>query len=266
VRPNNEDHYLVARFDRTFRPLLSNVPAENWPSPAAETAYALVVADGLGGCAAGEVASRTAIEALLELVLDTPDWYMRLDEEGFREVMRRMERRTQRLADFLAEKARGDAGLAGMGTTMTAACSLGADLLVTHVGDSRAYLFRGGELRRLTRDQTVAQEMADRGELSQEEVATHRLRHVLTSAVTAVGGPSRIDLYPERLADGDVLLLCSDGLTEMVSDEAVADVLRQGGPMTGACRALLDMALAAGGRDNVTVVLGRYRLPAKAAG
>src|SRR5262245_3097496 len=261
VRPNNQDHYLVARFDRAFRPLLTNLPAGTLPEQTAETAYGMLVADGMGGHAGGEVASRTAVQVLVDLVLDTPGWLMRLDREGVQEVMRRMEGRLNRIADALAERALADSSLFGMGTTLTIACSLGADLLLTHVGDSRAYLFRRGELRQLTHDQTLAQDLADRGYLPREAVASHHLRHSLTSALTADEGPAQIDFDLVRLEDGDVVLLCTDGLTEMVKDSAVAEALQQAGPMEDACRTLIDLALAAGGKDNVTVVLGRYRLP-----
>ena len=261
VRKINEDHYLVARLDRAFSPLLTNLPPGALPPATGETAYGMLVADGIGGYSGGEVASRTAVQVLVDLVLDTPDWVMRLDSETAQEVRRRMERRLGQITDVLAERALGDANLAGMGTTMTVACSVGADLILTHVGDSRVYLFRQGEVRRLTRDQTLAQALADGGQLPQEAVATHRLRHALTSALTADQLPMRIDFDVVRLEDGDVVLLCTDGLTEMVPESAVAEVLRRAGPVEEACRALVDLALAAGGKDNVTVVLGRYRLP-----
>ena len=261
VRPDNEDHYLVGRFDRAFRPLLTTLPAGSLPEATAETAYVLLVADGMGGHAAGEVASRTAVEVLVDLVLETPGWLMRLDDEGIREVIRRMDRRLRLIADALAERALADARLFRMGTTMTVACSLGEDLLLTHVGDSRAYLFRGGELRRLTKDQTLAQDLADRGYMPPEAVASHPLRHSLTSALSADRSPARIDFDQVRLEDGDVILLCTDGLTEMVPDAALAEALRRAGPVGDACQTLVDQALAAGGKDNVTVILGRYRLP-----
>src|SRR5262249_46680000 len=152
VRPNNEDHFLVGRLDRTFQPLLTNVVSEAMPAGPSETVYGMLVADGMGGHAAGEVASRIAITTLLDLVLQTPDIIMRLDPHFTEEALRRLDGRFQRIKEVLIEQVRRNPDLAGMGTTMTLACSAGADLLLGHLGDSRAYIFRKGELRRLTRD------------------------------------------------------------------------------------------------------------------
>ncbi|MFY9552766.1 MAG: protein phosphatase 2C domain-containing protein [Thermoanaerobaculia bacterium] len=262
VRRRNEDHYIAVRFDRTMRTLLTNLPEGEVPSHYAETAYGLLVADGVGGSAAGEIASRTAIHALVDLVLETPDWIMLLDDRLADEVLQRMERRFQRVRETLVERANADPSLRGMATTMTAACSLGPELLTAHVGDSRAYVFRrSGRLERLTRDQTMAQSLADSGAIRQDEVAKSPYRNVLTSALATRGAFVQVELKRSRLADGDQLLLCSDGLTDMVSDETIAGVLSAAGSSAEACRRLLDLALEAGGKDNVTVVLGRYRIP-----
>src|SRR6516164_2463714 len=110
----------------------------------AKTAYGMLVADGMGGHAAGEVASRAAIRFLIERVLSTPDWMMRLDDRGRKEVMRRTEQRLRQVADSLTQMAREDPRLFGMGTTMTLTCSLGCEMIIGHVGDSRAYLLREG--------------------------------------------------------------------------------------------------------------------------
>ncbi len=260
LRSNNEDHFLVARFDRTMQTLVSNLPEGAVPPRHAETAYGMLVADGVGGAVAGEIASRTAIQALVELVLETPDWIMRLDGDRAREVLQRLERRFQKVREVLLAEAREDPTLLGMGTTLTLACSLGADLLTAHVGDSRAYLFHKGRLERLTRDQTMAQSLADAGAISQEEVATHPSRHVLTSAIATRGAFVQVELSRSRLEDGDQLLLCTDGLTEMVAEEAIAGVLSRPGPAARACGSLVDLALEGGGKDNVTVVLARYRI------
>jgi protein phosphatase len=261
VRRNNEDHFIVARFDRGMKTLLTNLPEGEVPAAYAETVYGLLVADGVGGAVAGEVASRTAIQALVDLVIETPDWIMRLDEPLAQEVLQRMERRFQKVREVLVERARIDPALRGMATTMTVACTVGPDLLTAHVGDSRAYLCREGRLSRLTRDQTMAQSLADAGAIRPEEVATHPGRHVLTSAIATRGAFVQVEVGRSRLRDGDQLLLCSDGLTEMVDEEAIAAVLRIPGPASDACRELVDLALQAGGEDNVTVVLGRYRIP-----
>ena len=261
VRATNQDHFLVARFDRQMSALLTNLPAGYIPERYADAGYGLLVADGMGGQAGGEVASRTAISALVDLALRTPDWIMRIDEDSAREVLARMDQRIHQVEQTLVDMARNDATLSGMGTTMTLACSMGADLFIAHLGDSRAYLLRQGRLHRLTRDHTIAQELADAGAISPESVDSHPMRHVLTHVIGTKGEKAQAELGMLRLIDHDEVLLCSDGLTEMVTDEAIAGALQKRGSAAGACNALIDMALDAGGRDNVTVVLARYRIP-----
>jgi len=261
VRPNNEDHFIAARFDRAMRTLVTNLPPGDVPQSYEEMAIGLLIADGVGGEKAGEIASRTAIHSLVELVIDTPDWIMRMDAPLAEEVLERLERRFQKVREVLVERAKGDAALRGMATTMTVACSLGPVLLTAHVGDTRAYRYRGGRLTRLTRDQTMAQSLADAGAIRPEEVETHPMRHVLTGAIATRGAFVQVELGRWRLEDGDQILLCSDGLTDMVKEEMIAGALRGPGNADAACRRLVDLALAAGGDDNVTVVLARYRIP-----
>jgi len=134
-------------------------------------------------------------------------------------------------------------------------------MLIAHVGDSRAYVFRKGELRRLTRDQTMAQFMADTGLISKDEIDCHPMRHILTGVLGTGATSGDVVLGVEKLVDGDQVLLCTDGLTEMVPEHVMARVLREStGSAAEACQRLLDIALERGGKDNVTVVLGRYQI------
>jgi len=260
VRPNNEDNFLVVRFGRFLDTLLSSLPGGQVPRHVGETGYGVLVADGMGGMAAGEVASRAAIALFIDLVLATPDWVLSLGEPEVEEVIDRMARRFRDVNKAVVEEAQARPGLRGMGTTLTMACSLGADLLIAHVGDSPAYLCRGGELHRLTRDHTLAQELADRGAAGPGGVPA-RFHHVLTQAIGIPGPGGEPDVRRVRLADGDRLLLCTDGLTGMVDDAEIAAELRREGPADAACRALVGLALEAGGKDNVTAVLAYYRIP-----
>jgi serine/threonine protein phosphatase PrpC len=261
VRLNNEDSFLVARLERSLQTLLTNLPAGDVPEHDTEVGYGMLVADGMGGAAAGEIASRSAISTLVELVLQTPDWHMHLDNKGVNKVLVRLDQRFGKLREALIERARREPGLAGMGTTMTVAVSHGANLLIAHIGDSRAYLFHDGQLHLLTRDQTVAQTLAEVGIIRQEEVAKHPGRHVLTGVIATQGEEAQAEFHQAWLADGDQVMLCTDGLTEMVGDAAIIAVLEKAGPASHACQALVDLALEAGGRDNVTVILGRYAIP-----
>jgi protein phosphatase len=261
VRPANEDHFLVVRLGRHLEVLQTNLPDGDVPARSEETIHSMVVADGMGGATGGALASRLAIRTLINLVLNDAGWILRLDERRAKEVMRRAIERRRQIDAAIGAYAERDPELLGMGTTMTAAWSLGADLFVTHVGDSRAYLLRGGRLRQLTRDQTLVQLLVDAGEMTREEAASHHLRHLLLQALGRHEGDLAVEVQRLGLADGDCLLLCTDGLTEMVPDDRIAEVLGKPVAAGEACRTLVDLALEAGGKDNVTAVVARYRLP-----
>ena len=260
VRKNNEDHYLVTRVGRSMHTLMTNLPEGLVPDRSDTTGFTMVVADGMGGHAAGEVASRMAIGTLVEIVLDVPDWIMNLDGDNAERVKQRVETYYRKVDQTLAEHARADKSLSGMGTTMTIAYSIGADLFLAHVGDSRCYLFHDGKLQQLTRDQTQAQMLVDAGLLRREEMATSRLRSVLTNALGCGDPALAVEMQRLHLGAGDRLLLCTDGLTDMVDDPTIAGLLSQPrGPAT-ACRALVDLALKNGGHDNITVIVADYVL------
>jgi protein phosphatase len=262
VRPNNEDHYLMVRFGRYLEPLGTNLPEGEIPKRSEETGYAMVVADGIGGSAAGEHASRLAISTLVNLALNTPDWILRLDEDSFyQEALRRAEERVRQINATLAAQAQVQPALRGFGTTLTAAWSLGIDLVVSHVGDSRAYLLRRGQLHKLTADHTLAQALADIGQIAPQEIATHRMRHVLTRSLGMEDQAVHPDVHRFLLEDRDCLLLCTDGLTEMVEDARIAEILGSGETAAQRCQQLVDEALQEGGKDNVTVIVARYQLP-----
>jgi serine/threonine protein phosphatase PrpC len=203
-----------------------------------------VVADGMGGAQAGEVASRLAAETFAA----------GLPDDGTSE--QRLERRAREANQRIHEVSLEDRALNGMGTTLTAAYLDGDELALAHVGDSRAYLLRDGELTRLTRDHTLVEELVRRGELTEEEAAEHPQRSIITRAL----GPEPdidIDLHTHRVRAGDVLLLCSDGLTGMIGEEEVQEILSSATKLADAGRRLVHAANEAGGRDNITVVLFR---------
>jgi protein phosphatase len=260
VRPNNEDHFFICRFGRFLETLQTNIPSGEIPARAEEIGYGILVADGVGGSAAGEVASKLAIRTLVHLVLQTPDWFLRVEEYPWmQEVMRRTTERYEQINAALTEQARADPDLRGLATTLTMAASLGRQMLIGHLGDSRAYLMRDGHLRLLTRDHTMAQAMAQVGLIQPEQVATHRMRHVLLKALGDPDRPVEPDVHEHTLDDGDCLLVCSDGLTEMVEEDTIAMILASGEPANQICERLVDEALRAGGKDNVTTVFARYR-------
>jgi protein phosphatase len=258
VREDNQDHFYLARLGRFAQTLATSLPADALPERLEQAGYVAVVADGMGGHAGGETASRTAIIVFFHLLFDTPDWVLQVDEESARKILERVTSRYRSLDALLAERARVEPALHGMGTTMTLSYSLGFDFFLSHVGDSRAYLQRGGALRQLTRDHTHVQQMVEAGILSREEAATHRLRNVLTNVLGGNVPLTDVDVHRIQLAEGDTVLLCSDGLYEVVKDEEIAAVLGRPGSAAAACAALVDLTLERGAPDNVTAVVSRY--------
>ena len=262
IRTNNEDHYLAVKITRSLETVLSNLDEAVLPKRFDETAYGMLVADGMGGMAAGEIASRAALMRLLELVVQTPDWIMRMDQrENAATVIRRMTLRFRQIDDELREQGETNPSVHGMGTTLTVAATLGADLFLSHIGDSRAYLLRGEKLHQLTKDHTLAQALIDAGIAGADDTVTKAMRHVLTAALGTTGEPTDPQVQRLHLSDGDQLLLCTDGLTEMVADNDIAAVLADANSSQAACQALIDLALAGGGKDNITVALARYHFP-----
>ncbi len=262
VRDNNEDHYLAVRFQRSLDTICTNLEELAPERAFEEVGYGLLVADGMGGMAAGEVASRMALCKLVELVVNTPDWVMKFNQpKDETTVMQRMTQRFRQIDDALKDQAQRESSMLGMGTTLTVAASLGSSLLIGHIGDSRAYVMRGDSLHQLTNDHTLAQALVDAGIATPGDEATKALHHVLTAALGASTERADPQVLSFRLAHKDQVLLCTDGLTEMVSAETIGSVLKESSSAKAACESLIDLALSAGGIDNVTVVLARYRFP-----
>ena len=258
VREDNQDHFYIGQIGRFSRILATSLPPGELPERMEQANHVAVVADGMGGHKGGEVASRTAIIVFFHLLFDTSDWVLRVDEQSAQRILERAGQRYRSLDELLDERARVDPNLKGMGTTMTLTYSIGYDLFLAHCGDSRAYLCRGGTLQQLTRDHTRVQEMVDLGVMTREEAATHKLRNVLTNVLGGGVPLTDVDLHRIRLAPGDAILLCSDGLYDVVKDEEIASILSTVRSSQTACRALIDLALERQAPDNVTVVVSRY--------
>ena len=211
-----------------------------------------VVADGMGGAQAGEVASRMAVESFDGGLPDgTP-------AEGLTHVVEEANRR-------IHERSQADAQRAGMGTTVTAAYVGEGEVTIAHVGDSRAYVLRDGDLSRLTRDHSLVGELVERGKLTEEQAETHPQRSVITRAL----GPEpdvQVDIRGYQARGGDVFLLCSDGLTSMIPEARVKQILEGSDTLADAGRELIAAANDAGGRDNITVLLFRLEEVAASTG
>ena len=257
ARPANEDRYLVVRLDRATTPLATNIEPEQLTYVAAQSAWGLAVADGMGGHAAGEVASTLALGLALQLAQHGARWYVDIGEAEARELIDRAGRIIRQVDRKIAERGQHSPEWSGMGTTLTVAVLYGDRAFLYHVGDSRAYVLRQDHLRRLTRDHTIAQELADARLIASDEVGRHHTRHLLTQAMGR--GDVAVEVQQFRLEDGDRLLLATDGLTDVVAEDALKRLLAHGSAQT-ACAALVERALKAGVRDNVTAVVADVRL------
>ena len=261
VRSENDDRYLVLKLGRDQETLLTNVTESGLPLSFQEWGYVLSVADGTSDEEAqGSAASSLALVTAVQLLLRFGRWNLRIDDRVAKEVMDRTRLFYERLSDVVSERTKGEP-MMRTGTTLTTAFSAGNELFVTHVGDSRAYLWRTGKLYRLTHDQTYAQLLADAGQISQEEVDTHHLRHVLTEALGVGEGKINVQVKRLQLEDGDCLLLCTNGLTNMVGEDQIATILQRSLGAQETCAQLVNAALENGGTDNVTALVGRYSIP-----
>jgi PPM family protein phosphatase len=212
------------------------------------------VADGMGGAAFGELASMMALRNAFDLGHSAVKWVFKVTDAEMKELREQLEAILQLVHRGLVEQAQADRTLQGMGTTLTGAYLIGLDAFIAHVGDSRAYLFRKGSIECLTRDHTVAQDMIDAGHAGPEPA----MHHMLTNCLGGLDRDLRIDFHHLHLEDQDRLLFCTDGLTNMVPDQEIANTLSLRSEPQEACRSLVDLALDHGGKDNVTVVVANF--------
>ena len=213
-----------------------------------------VVCDGMGGAAGGEIASSLAVESFVAVA--------RQEVDGCRGTHNGLSARALRRATAAANravraKAAFDTRLRGMGTTLVATRIDGHELTVVNVGDSRAYLVRGGEVRQVTADHSYVGERLRMGLMSEEEAARSPLQSVITRAV-GTEEDVRPELFTETIEAGDQVLLCSDGLTRHVDDEAIASVMGEGDDATHICQRLIALANADGGTDNITCIVLQF--------
>jgi protein phosphatase len=251
VRRNNEDHYAIVRRRRTSELLLSNLdPADL--SLADDSDFALIVADGMGGARFGEFASRVALQRMFELAQQSTSWVMKLTNLDVLQIRQRVEAYVQEIQATLRDYVAADPALLGMGTTWTSAHLMQSQALVVHIGDSRAYVVHDGELRQITHDETMAQAFIDAG-LDPESVK--KFRHLILNNLGGESDKVTAQIHHLQIDPGDRLLLCTDGLTDMLEDDDIAAILQQTSAPQDACDRLIAAALDRGGKDNVTVAL-----------
>jgi protein phosphatase len=259
----NGDHYLIFRLGRYQETLVTSLPRTPAERRFDESGFVMVVADGMGSPSASEAASRAAITTLLQLVLYYGKWKVRIDEEIKREILERANRFLHYVDLSLSTAPVDDRG-ERLETSLTATFGAGDDLCFAHVGHSRAYLLRNGQLVRLTRDHTAESSLSrsSPSTLVEVNVTSRDSRHVVNQTIGMGGasGPS-IDLGSVRLADSDIVLVCTNGLTDAVADDALAGVLASDRTSTQKSRALVDLATAANVEDDVTALVAKYWLP-----
>jgi protein phosphatase len=257
VRPANEDQFLIAVLHKALQIERTSLPQAKLQH-SSDRSYLFVVADGMGGHAGGEQASILAVDTVEAFILETFKWFAQCKGPEQDQVLTDFQKALGHANARILAEAERHPELHGMGTTLTLAYSLNDVLFVAHVGDSRCYLQRDQALYRLTQDHTLVEEMIRRGALSAEEASRHHWRHVVTNAVGGDSAQVKVDVHMLRLEAGDRVLLCSDGLTEMASEEEINQILAAAADPEQACRRLVARANEAGGKDNITVIVAHF--------
>lgn len=214
--------------------------------PVGNLANLLIVADGMGGHNAGDLASRYTVESMVEYI----------EHSSEKRPIPLISSAIHHANELVIEKARSDKGLEGMGTTVVAATEKDGYLYVANVGDSRLYLI-DQEIEQITRDHSLVEEMIRVGELQRKDARSHPDRNVITRAI-GVRTPVRIDFFDIKLEEGDKILLCSDGLTNMVEDEEILHIVKKCSSPKEAAQRLITEANKNGGKDNISVVLAEF--------
>jgi protein phosphatase len=257
VRANNEDQFLVARLSKALQVLQTSLPQPELRQ-SSDCSHLYIVADGMGGHAAGEQASALAIDSVENYVLEALKWFSHKHNPDDDRLLTDFRNALGQAHERVRHEANEHPELHGMGTTLTLAYSLNDQLYVAHVGDSRCYLFRERILYRVTQDHTLVEDMVRKGVLTEEQAVHHRWRHVITSTVGGESTRVRIDVHRLHLQPGDIILLCSDGLTEMQTGDEIAAILQTATSPEIACQQLIDAANKAGGKDNITAVVAVF--------
>ncbi len=250
TRDHNEDSFLVADLTRRIASLQPEVREHH----VGERGSLFVVADGMGGAAAGEIASDLATDTIYDHMCNTWAADMERTEQRFAfRLKEAVELANQRIHEY----ARTHPEHRGMGTTTTAAGIFQNALYLTQIGDSRGYLVRKGRIVQITKDQSLMQRLVDAGELTEEEAAVSERRNIILQAL----GPDpnvKVDLTRQELRKGDLLLMCSDGLSGLVPKDDMLRILTGTSDLVQACKELIDLANERGGPDNITCIIGRF--------
>jgi len=265
LRPGNDDHYLVLRLAQRLDSIVTSLASVDLPVPFEQYAYGAVVADGIGQNGTGSVAARLAIGTLTTLALRFGHWNMRIDPRTAADVIERSEWLYRRTSDAIFQRSHAEPQLAGMAAALTGIYSVGTDLFVAHSGHSRCYLFRDGKLVQLTRDHTLRERRAISPHPIPIGQAIEDASHILTHAIGADASDPGVVVEHFRLVDDDSVLLCTNGLTDAVREDVIADVLASRRAPAEQCDVLIDRAVANNVQDDATIVIANYHVPALTA-
>ena len=255
-RDSNEDCFAIAELARTLQIHQTNLP-QSRTSVSDHRGYVFLIADGVGGSQAGEIASGLSVTTIEDFLLNTLKRFSNLQAGEEQGALCALEDALCQADSRIFEETVKHPEWEGMGTTLTMAFAVNWRLFVAHAGDSRCYMYSAGKLRQLTQDHTVIAEMARNGMLSAEKAVGHPWRHFVTNIVGGRKRGVQVELHSLDLHSDDVLLLCSDGLTEMVPEGQIAAVLQQEFDPQRACERLITEANRLGGNDNITVIVAR---------
>jgi PPM family protein phosphatase len=262
TRAANEDQFLIAELSKAMRVWQTSL-VEPKMQLGEQRAHLFLVADGMGGHKAGERASALAVLAIEHFTLNSFKWFFTADSNGAQRALTEFQSALRQADDSIMAESAQHPELSGMGTTVTMAFQLGAQVCIVHVGDSRAYLLRDGTLEQLTTDHTVTADMVRSGALRPEDAAGHRFRHVITNVV---GGPQagvKVEARAFEIQAGDRLLLCSDGLNEALTDEQISAALAADVEPEAVATSLMAQALSGDAKDNITAVVVRFQAAAE---
>ena len=258
VRRENQDQFLIATLHKLLRVHQSSLPADDiTPLISDNRGFLFLVADGVGGRPDGQAASGTAVRSIAHYVTHLTDLYRRLDPEKEGAFLTELEESVHKTHDILRVESEKEYGGKGGATTLTMVAALWPRAYLVQVGDSRCYRMRDGRLELMSKDQTVAQALVDSGAISQTEARRSPLSGVLSSALG--GSEATPQTRTVEILWGDVMLLCTDGLTKHVTDAEIEAELFQIRSSEESCRKLVQLALERGGTDNVTVVISRLK-------
>jgi protein phosphatase len=250
IREHNEDNFLVADLTRKSRSLMEG----DREQIVGERGTVLGVCDGMGGAAAGEVASQLAVDIIYERLSDGEP------PASHNDIARRLVRAVEEAGVRIFNEARADRTRRGMGTTATVAALMDSRLFVAQVGDSRAYILRGDKLVQISRDQSLVNQLIEAGQLTEEEAETFEHNNIILQAL-GTAETVQVDLTYADLCRGDLLMLCSDGLSGMIRGEEIREVLLNIPDPLEACRELTERANRVGGHDNITVIIAQFDGP-----